>query len=503
MSAFHTLPMIRRLHHTALWAALLPALWLVAACSTNPATGKQSFTAFMSMEDELRIGAEEHPKMIKEFGGAYADAKLRAYIRRIGLKLAGFSEARDLPYTFTILNNDKVNAFALPGGYVYITRMLLALAENEAEMASVLAHEIGHVAARHTAERYSTAMATNLGLMLLGAIGSSAGLPSGVGRIIGFGAQAALQGHSREQELEADMLGVRYMTRAGYTADGMTSFFYKMQAHAELERAMEGKKGETGNNIMSTHPRTAQRINQAIGLARAAPVRDPILGRGEFLAEIDGMVFGDDPEQGVRRGRVFTHPELRVEFRVPPDFVLFNSPRQVIARGPGNSVVIFDMAPDKTARRVRSLRGYIAETWASNLALRGQERIAINGMRAATAEARVSTRGGPRDIRLVAIRGSEGRIFRLAFISAPEMTARLSAEFRRTTWSFRRISEAEARAIKPLKVRVVTVKDGDTALGLSARMPLGKFNRRWFETMNRNALGRGLAAGGAVKTVGE
>ena len=142
MSAFHTLPMIRRLHHTALWAALLPALWLVAACSTNPATGKQSFTAFMSKEDELRIGAEEHPKMIKEFGGAYADAKLRAYIRRIGLKLAGFSEARDLPYTFTILNNDKVNAFALPGGYVYITRMLLALAENEAEMAGVLAHEI-------------------------------------------------------------------------------------------------------------------------------------------------------------------------------------------------------------------------------------------------------------------------------------------------------------------------------------------------------------------------
>jgi len=115
----------------------------------------------------------------------------------------------------------------------------------------------------------------------------------------------------------------------------------------------------------------------------------------------------------------------------------------------------------------------------------------------------VSTPGGPRDIRLVAIRGSEGRIFRLAFISAPEMTARLSAGFRRTTWSFRRISEAEARAIKPLEVRVVTVKDGDTALGLSARMPLGKFNRRWFETMNRNALGRGLAAGGAVKTVGE
>ena len=499
LAAFHTLPMTRLMR----LIALLPMLLLAAACSTNPATGKQSFTAFMSKEDELRIGAEEHPKLIKEFGGAYTDAKLRAYIRRIGLKLAGFSETRDLPYTFTILNDDKVNALALPGGYVYITRGLLALAENEAEMAGVLAHEIGHVTARHSAERYSTAMATNIGLMLLGVIGSSAGLPSGVGRIIGFGAQAALRGYSREQELEADMLAVRYMTRAGYSPDGMTSFFYKMQAHAELERAMEGKQGEAENNIMSTHPRTAQRINQAIGLAKVAPVGDPVLGRGEFLAEIDGMVFGDDPEQGVRRGRVFTHPELRIEFRVPPDFVLFNSPRQVVARGPGNSVVIFDMAADKTARHVRSLRGYIAETWASNLALRGQERIDINGMEAATAEARVSTRGGPRDIRLVAIRGSEGRIFRLAFISPPAMTARLSVEFRRATWSFRRISEAEAKAIKPLKIRVVTVKDGDTALRLAARMPLGKFSRRWFETMNRNALGRGLAAGGAIKTVGE
>jgi len=499
MSAFHNSPMMR-------WTkliALLPVLWLVAGCSTNPATGKQSFTAFMSKEDELRIGAEEHPKMIKEFGGAYADAKLRAYIRRIGLKLAGFSETRDLPYTFTILNDDKVNAFALPGGYVYITRGLLALAENEAEMAGVLAHEIGHVAARHTAERYSTAMATNLGLMVLGALGSAAGLPSGVGRIIGFGAQAALRGYSREQELEADMLGVRYLARAGYSPQAMISFFHKLKAHEDLERAIKGKKGEVPNNIMSTHPRTAQRINQAIGLAKAAPVSNPVLGRGEFLAEIDGMVFGDDPEQGVRRGRVFTHPELRIEFKVPPGFVLFNSPRQVIARGPGRSEMIFDMASDKTARKVRSLRGYIAGTWASNLALRGQERITVNGMEAATAEARVSTPGGPRDIRLVAIRGKEGRIFRLAFTSPPEMTARLSVEFRRTTWSFRRISEAEARAIKPLKVRVVTVKDGDTALGLSARMPLGKFSRRWFETMNRNALGRGLSPGGAIKTVGE
>ncbi|HIM26208.1 MAG TPA: peptidase M48, partial [Rhodospirillales bacterium] len=145
----------------------------VSACSTNPATGQQSFTAFMSRAEEIRIGAEEHPKIIKEFGGAYKDARLHAYIKRTGLALARKSEVTDLPYTFTILNDDKVNAFALPGGYVYITRGLLALAENEAEMAGVLAHEIGHVTARHSAERYSTAQATNLGLMVLGVLGSA------------------------------------------------------------------------------------------------------------------------------------------------------------------------------------------------------------------------------------------------------------------------------------------------------------------------------------------
>ncbi len=130
----------------------LPLLSL-AGCSTNPATGQQSFTAFMSRADELRIGAEEHPKMIKEFGGAYTDARLRAYIKRTGLALARISEVTDLPYTFTILNDDKVNAFALPGGYVYITRGLMALANDEAELAGVVAHEIGHVTARHTAQR--------------------------------------------------------------------------------------------------------------------------------------------------------------------------------------------------------------------------------------------------------------------------------------------------------------------------------------------------------------
>ncbi|MBC8337862.1 MAG: M48 family metalloprotease [Rhodospirillales bacterium] len=482
---------------------LLPLLAVLAGCAVNPVTGKQSFTAFMSREDEIRIGAQEHPKLIKEFGGAYTDTKLRAYIKRTGLKLASHADGSGLVYTFTLLNDDKVNAFALPGGYVYITRGLLALAENEAEVAGVLAHEIGHVTARHTAERYSTTQATNLGLIVLGALGSAAGVPSGIGRLAGLGAQAALSSYSREQELEADMLGVRYMTRAGYSPHAMSSFFEKMQAHDHLIREMEGNKQDPTSHIMATHPRTAKRITQAIQLAHATPVADPLIGRPEFLDEIDGMVFGDDPQQGVRRGRVFMHPELRIRFEAPPDFVLFNSARQVVARGPGKAVMVFDMAKEESARRTGSVKAYIANVWARGLRLSGFERISINGQDAATASVRINTRSGTRDVRLVAVRGGPDRIFRLAFITPPAMTGRLSADFRRATYSFRRISEDEARAIKPLRIKVVTVRPGDTPQNLADRFPVEAFHLKWFETLNGLRPGQGLRTGGRVKVVAE
>ncbi|NQU59921.1 MAG: M48 family metalloprotease [Rhodospirillales bacterium] len=501
--------MKRLFRFTALIPLLLTLLFL-GACSTNPATGKQTFTAFMSRDDELRVGAEEHPKLIKSFGGAYTDAKLRAYIRRTGLKLAALSEASSLPFTFTILNDDRVNALALPGGYIYITRGLLALAGNEAEMAGVLAHEIGHVTARHTAERYSATMATNLGLIVLGAIGSAAGVPAGVGDIVGYGAQAALQGYSREQELEADKLGVRYMTRAGYDPAAMTSFFHKMAAHAELERALEGKTEAAANNIMATHPRTAQRIDQAIKLertARGAVGQHPVLGRDGYLAEIDGMVFGDDPEQGIRKGRDFIHPGLGIRFTVPPEFVLFNSPSQVVARGPDKAVVIFDLAPAKSAKGVRSLPDYLTGVWGRNLTLSDVSRLNVNGLQAATATARGRGRDGLRDIRLIVFdggqEGDKNRIFRFAFVTPTTVTAGLNTELRRTTYSFRRLTDAEAKAIRPLKIKVANVRPGDTRQTFARLMPFEKFRERWFDVLNGLKPGEKLIPGRKVKTVSE
>jgi len=476
------------------------AMLSTAGCSTNPATGQQSFTAFMSEADEIRVGAEEHPKIVKQFGGEYLDRPLNAYIRNIGKKLAAISEVPNLPYRFTILNDERVNAFAVPGGYVYITRGLLALAEDEAEVAGVLAHEIGHITARHTAQRYSTTMATNIGLTVIGVIGSAAGLPSGLGRIASVGAQAAIQGYSRQQELEADMLGVRYMTRMGYDPNAMTSFFEKLDAHSTLEATLQGKDG-VSHNIMSTHPRTADRITQAIQLAKAKSVANPRRGRNEYLERIDGMVFGDDIAQGVRKGRSFIHPDLRFRFDVPPRFVLFNSPSQVVARGPDSSKIVFDMAKRKNAARAPSLEAYLTGTWGRNLSLSEVENIDINGAPAATGSTRLDTSVGDRDVRLLVVRGGADQIFRFAFITRPEMTAKLNTEFRRTTYSFRRLSEKEAAAIKPLRIKLVTVKPGDTVAKLAETMPFEKYKREWFRVLNALDKGESLTPRRHVKLV--
>ncbi len=492
--------MKRRLRLFISMAAVLPLL-AVAACSTNPATGKQSFTAFMSEEEEARIGAEEHPKILNDLGGAYDAVEVGAYVARIGAQLAALSELPNIQWRFTVLNDPRVNAFALPGGYVYITRGLLALAENEAEVAGVLAHEIGHVTARHTAQRYSTAKATNIGLTVLGVVGSVVGVPSGLGQMASFGAQAAIQQYSQGQELEADMLGVRYMTRARYSPDGMTSFFRKLKAHSELEAREQARNG-VNHNMMSSHPRTEDRITQAIDLAKEKAVARPIVRRGAYLAAIDGLVFGDDPSQGVSRGRLFMHPDLRIAFTVPPGFVLVNTPKQVVAFGPEKSRIIFDLANPKEAPKIGSLTNYVSRDWGRHLSeVQGVERLDVNGLSGATAQGAMSGNDGPRDVRLVAVRGGRNQIFRFAFITKPSESKRLAIELRRTTYSFRRLSRKDAAEIRPLRLKLRTVQPGDTVKSLADRFPFERFKREWFRLLNNMQPAERLQPGRRVKMV--
>jgi len=468
---------------------------LLAACETAPATGRRIFTAGMGPEDEQRLGLQEHPKILQEFGGDYQeDPELTAYVTSLGDQLARTSELPNQKFTFTVLDTPIVNAFALPGGYVYITRGLLALAEDEAEVAGVLAHEIGHVTARHSAERYGNTVAAGVATTLLGVL---VGGP--VADAAGGAANMALQSYSRDQEFEADTLGVRYLSRAGYDPKGMSSFLEKLQAHSRLEAELRGKPGEADKfSIMQTHPRTADRIQKAAQAAGAKPVANPIVARDIYLSKIDGLLYGDNPAQGIIRNNSFIHPDLRLAFEVPESFRMINSQAAVLALGPQDSRIIFDRAKDPSgigpARHIR-------EVWAPKAELSRVETLEINGLPAATATTRVNSRGGQLDARLVAIGFDSKTIYRFLFATPPSVTQSLSVELRRTTYSFRRLSAAEAAAIKPNRLRIHTVKRGETVSSLAARTPFDDLPEKRFQTLNGLAPGAGLTAGEKVKLV--
>ena len=271
---------------------------LLGGCDVNPATGDQQFTAFMPPEEERRIGAQEHPRLVSAFGGLYDDPALQRYVASLGRRLQQSSEQPEPPFTFVILDSPGANAFALPGGYIHVTRGLMALANDEAELAGVIAHEIGHVTARHGSERYSHGVVAGLGAALLGAVIDS----ETVTDFAQLAAGAYVQGYSRSQELEADMLGVRYLSRSGFDATAMSSFLETMGADSALAREMAGARGEgaTGG-LFASHPRTADRVRKAAEAAKA--LFGGNRGRDTYLRRIDGMIYGDSPEDGFVRGR--------------------------------------------------------------------------------------------------------------------------------------------------------------------------------------------------------
>ncbi|MGB0632024.1 MAG: M48 family metalloprotease [Alphaproteobacteria bacterium] len=465
----------------------------LAGCAKNPATGGTSFTGGFSEADEVRIGRETHPKIIAEFGGEYGTAELKRYVDSIGQLLAKTSERPNLKWTFTLLNSNIVNAFATPGGYVYITRGLLALADNEAQLAGVLAHEIGHITALHHARRQGQSLLANVGVIAAAVLGGRAGAELGQ-----LGAVSLLQSYSRDNEYESDELGVRYLSRAGYDPGAMAGFLSKLRASSRLDAKRRGQSPETVDqfNYLATHPAPVARVQRATGLAQKANVRNPITAQDIYLSKLDGILYGDDPDQGFVRGREFLHPKLRFAFRVPEGFSVFNTPRAVHGFGPSNTRFIFDGAKPHSG----SMVNYIGRVWGAKMRLRDLERITVNGLEAATATTQARTRGGAVDLRLVAYRVDKS-IYRFIFVTPPGRTAAMSEDLRRVTYSFRTIGDREARNLNPLILRVKTVRRGETVSGLARRMPFPDYKEERFRVLNGLDENDGLRAGQKIKTV--
>jgi predicted Zn-dependent protease len=485
------------------WLLIPAALGLCAlalfSCSTNPATGRASFTGMMTTADEVKIGREQNEKLLEAFGGAYDDPALAAYVSTIGNKLAAKAERSDITYTFTVLNSPIVNALALPGGYIYVTRGLLALVGNEAELAGVVGHEIGHVTARHHAQRQSSqtvAGVASLGVSILGAI---AGLPLGHGTQMLAG--AFLASYTRDQEYEADLLGIRYLNAAGYDPKAMASFLAKLNGWTVLEQTIMGADSTDRLDYLATHPNTEDRVRQALAAAGLSPAANaPMVGTNAYLDRVDGILFGEPIASGVIRGRTFMHPELRLRFAVPLVYELFDSPQAVYAVGPGNGQIVFSSV--QMPANVSVLEFMAAG--AKKMGMAQATPLKLNQFEAATAWMWVPTDRGHMDFRVVLIRVDPARVYGFRFILPKgTMSSMLSAVEQTTLSSFATMTAKEAAQIKPQRVKVVTTAKGDTVEGLARRMDFATLQLQRFQVLNGLTGGGKLKAGTRVKIVTE
>lgn len=476
-------------------ALLTAGATVLAGCTTNPATGKTQIAPIMSAQQEAQAGAEAHPKILEAYGGAYDDAKLGGYVAGITARIARATNQPDGPYRVTVLDSPVVNAFALPGGYVYVTRGLMALVNDEAELAGVIGHEIGHVAARHSAQRQTAAIGTSLLGAVLGAVvGSNA-----VNQVVGLGGQGFLASYSRDQEYEADMLGVTYLAKAGYDPYAAAGFLNSMGAQEALNaRIRNAEYDASRNDWLASHPATPARVSAANEHARATNISpgQQERNRNAYLAAIDGMLYGDDPAEGIVRDREFIHPKLGFSFKAPQGFTIINSASAVVIQGPDRTIAKFDAG--KKAAGVE-IGQYLVNEWGKGVKLAGLERFTVNGMKAATATAKVGDYNG----RLVAIEFTPDTVYRFLLGTVPQVGTRHDAALHEVVMSFRKISASEARAVKPLRLRIVTVRQGDTALSLGRRMIYSDFQAERFRVLNGLAANGEPVPGARVKIITE
>lgn len=434
---------------------------LLAGCAENAVTGRQQLF-LTSPQQEAQLGQQEHPKLVQQFGGLYDNPQLAAYVTDVGNRVAAATERPDLAYSFTVLDSEIANAFALPGGYVHVTRGLLAMVNDEAELAAVLGHEIAHITARHSGERYSQTALAQIGSGLLGVVTGSPELA----QLAGSGAQLYLLSYSRGQESEADAIGIRYLANSNYDPVAMAGFLQQLEREGRVQALIEGRSPEQSVSYMSTHPLPADRVRAAMSLAGSMQGAPQNRGQDAYLAMIDGMIWGGSPENGIVRGGVYGNTAQGFKWEAPPGFEIRQQGSRVVAAGPDEVLILFDQA---TLSQDADPMTYLREGWARGARLSGVERIDVNGFPAATGTVSLNSDRGPRDARLVAIRSGQSRMARFLFVTPSQVTGRYAEALQRATFSFSRLSDADRTAFQPLRIRVVDVRPGQSAVDLAAQ----------------------------------
>jgi predicted Zn-dependent protease len=480
----------------ALSAALVPAQ---AGLAQSGAVAAPSVVQAISARDKQQ-GAEAHPQLVAEFGGAETGPQA-AYVEMIGKNIAvqsGLSNARG-DFTVTLLNSPVDNAFAIPGGYVYVTRQLIALMNNEAELAGVLGHEVGHVAARHSAKRQNAATKNAifgvLGQVLTGAVLGN-GTAGQIGqKLFSQGSQMLTLKYSRGQETEADNLGITYLTRAGYDPRAMSSVLQSLANQNALDARLMGSNGSVPV-WASTHPDPASRVRAA--LARAGTNASGTTNRDTFLTRISGLTYGDDPKQGVVEARKFMHPDLRLGFEAPAGFFMINGTRSVQISGQSGKGQFTSAAfSGDLDAYVRAAFAGLTEANQPKIDPGTITRTTVNGIPAAYATQRVNNAGGQVDVTVYAYQWAADAAFHFVTIAQ----AGSGAAFDPMYASMRRISVAEAAAIKPRKLVVIAAKRTDTVQSLAQRMAYTDAALDRFLVLNGLTATSRISAGQKIKLV--
>lgn len=476
--------------------ALSVSLAAIASVAGNAPASAQGKTRSIS-QSTAATAAKQHPQIVELFGGEENSAR-SAYIRQVGARVAAQSNIAGGGNAFriTTLNSPVMNAFAVPGGYLYVTRQLVGLANDEAELASVLGHEAGHIAARHSSERKRAGIFSQLLAVGLGVVTGSTQLANLAGQVT----QGVVLSYSRKQELEADDLGVRYIAAAGYDPTASASFLTSLGAATSLEARAVGRNDERSTPSWArSHPLSADRVTRATRTAQGTGrAGTGLRNRDAFLAQIDGIMVDDDPRQGVIDGRTYTHPDLRLRFAVPDGYGMQNGTKAVSIVGQRGQ------AQFAGGRFGGDLGAYIGQQFRSiagqqvQLGYTEPRATTINGLAAAYSTARVNTQSGQVDLTIVAYRWDSDTAYHFAMITPAGSGL---GPFESMVQSLGRISAAQAAAIRPRVIDVVTVGPRDSVATLAARMAYSDHQEERFRVLNGLASGASPRPGQKVKIV--
>jgi predicted Zn-dependent protease len=480
---------------------------LVAVAGAPVVIGQQRAirtVSSISAQDKAS-GAKQHPELLKEFGGAYVGPQAK-YVEGVGRRIAvqsGLSNAQG-DFTVTLLNSPVNNAFAIPGGYVYVTRQLMALMNDEAELAGVLGHEVGHVAAQHGQRRQKAAQRNAVGGALLGALAGAflgdSGFAGLVQKGIGTGSQLLTLKFSRSQEYEADDLGIRYLAGAGYDPRALSDMLASLAAQSDLDAQVAGSARSTPE-WASTHPDPGARVQRAASGATATRVNSTVRNRDAFLNALDGVLYGDDPKQGVIDGNRFSHPELRLRFVAPSGFGMENGADAVSITGSGGQAQ-FGGAPysGNLAAYIDSVFTKLGGGSSGSGGVPAGEvnRTTVNGLPAAYRTVRASTQSSEVDATVFAYDFGGGKAYHFLLLTPVGQGV---GPFTSMVQSVQRLSAQDVAAIKPRRVDVVAVKAGDTVQSLARRMAYTDYPLERFLTMNALTANATLRPGQRVKIV--